>query len=118
MWPEILSGSRLSSLTVSTFPESELRIESNFIRPRGTIFSPHPINTHPAIHHVFVRIRGKKLKTRLTEATAGAPDAVQPATHDGNPDFDFDIGTWHTHSSRFMHPLSEPRSGATDARMP
>ncbi|HET9329378.1 MAG TPA: hypothetical protein VFO23_02545 [Steroidobacteraceae bacterium] len=33
---------------------------------------------------------------------AAAPDAGQ----DGSHDFDFDFGTWQTHSSRLMHPLS------------
>lgn len=28
------------------------------------------------------------------------------ADHDGSHDFDFDFGTWQTHSSRLMHPLS------------
>jgi hypothetical protein len=27
-------------------------------------------------------------------------------THDGSHDFDFDIGTWRTRSSRLMHPLT------------
>ena len=33
--------------------------------------------------------------------TAGAPTA-----HDGQQDFDFDIGTWKTHVSRLQHPLT------------
>ncbi len=29
-----------------------------------------------------------------------------PSVHDGQHDFDFDFGTWKTHSSRLLHPLS------------
>jgi hypothetical protein len=38
--------------------------------------------------------------------------AASPAatTHDGAHDFDFDLGAWHTHSCRLLHPLT----GATD----
>jgi len=32
--------------------------------------------------------------------------AAPVAGHDGSHDFDFDFGTWQTHSSRLMHPLS------------
>ena len=45
-----------------------------------------------------------------TPATAGAPSAA--AARDGAHDFDFDIGKWHTHSSRLMHPLSGARDWA------
>ncbi|HEV2677457.1 MAG TPA: hypothetical protein VGV37_23205 [Aliidongia sp.] len=40
-------------------------------------------------------------------AAAGPADA-KPASaeHDGQHDFDFDFGTWKTHSSRLMHPLT------------
>jgi hypothetical protein len=34
----------------------------------------------------------------------GGPDA--PTLHDGTHDFDFEIGTWKTHVSRLLHPLS------------
>jgi len=33
-----------------------------------------------------------------------------PSAHDGSHDFDFDFGTWQTHSSRRLHPLT----GSTD----
>ena len=29
-----------------------------------------------------------------------------PSVRDGQHDFDFDFGTWKTHSSRLLHPLS------------
>jgi hypothetical protein len=45
-----------------------------------------------------------------TSAVAGGPAAGQVAPHaapaDGQRDFDFEIGTWKTHVSRRLHPLS------------
>jgi hypothetical protein len=38
---------------------------------------------------------------------SGAPS--QTAAHDGSHDFDFDFGTWKTHSTRLLHPLSGSR---------
>ena len=38
-------------------------------------------------------------------ATDSAAQA-QTAAHDGSHDFDFDLGTWKTHSSRLLHPLT------------
>jgi hypothetical protein len=32
--------------------------------------------------------------------------AQQPPARDGQHDFDFEIGTWHTHLRRLVHPLS------------
>jgi len=37
-----------------------------------------------------------------TDSAAQAPTAA----HDGSHDFDFDLGTWKTHSSRLLHPLT------------
>ena len=34
------------------------------------------------------------------------PVAQRQTAHDGSHDFDFDFGTWKTHSSRLLHPLS------------
>ena len=40
-------------------------------------------------------------------STATDPVApVEAAVHDGSHDFDFDFGTWETHSSRLLHPLT------------
>lgn len=36
----------------------------------------------------------------------GLSGSEQDAAHDGQHDFDFDFGTWKTHSSRLLHPLS------------
>ncbi len=41
--------------------------------------------------------------TTSPQADAGATDA---ATGDRQHDFDFDLGTWKTHSSRLLHPLT------------
>ena len=44
-------------------------------------------------------------KQTATEGTPGAlPDT--DAAEDGAHDFDFDLGTWKTHSSRLLHPLT------------
>jgi len=39
-----------------------------------------------------------------TRAQAAAP--ATPTHHDGQHDFDFNIGTWHTHIKTLQHPLS------------
>lgn len=41
---------------------------------------------------------------RGTGSQSGGPAASTP--HDGQHDFDFEIGTWHTHLSRLVRPLS------------
>jgi len=42
-------------------------------------------------------------KTRLADA---APAPTVKSDHDGSHDFDFDFGSWKTHSSRLAHPLT------------
>jgi hypothetical protein len=44
----------------------------------------------------------------IMQAAAVAAPAEQP--HDGQHDFDFNLGTWHTHIKRLQHPLT----GSTD----
>lgn len=51
-----------------------------------------------------------ELTADLTKATKA--DLKPVANTDGSHDFDFDFGTWKTHSSRLMHPLT----GANDWR--
>jgi hypothetical protein len=48
----------------------------------------------------------------MANLTRQQPPADRPGAQnrDGNHDFDFDFGTWRTHSSRLMHPLT----GSTD----
>jgi hypothetical protein len=48
----------------------------------------------------------------LALARALAADPVQAKGRDGQHDFDFDFGTWKTHSSRLLHPLSGSRTWA------
>ena len=38
-------------------------------------------------------------------AMASTPGSA-PAAHDSQHDFDFEIGTWHTHLKRLLHPLT------------
>jgi hypothetical protein len=45
----------------------------------------------------------------LAPLASGATDSAassQTAAHDGSHDFDFDFGTWKTHSRRLLHPLT------------
>ena len=44
-------------------------------------------------------------KTKLADAVPAQQLAFK-SDHDGNHEFDFDIGNWKTHSKRLMHPLS------------
>lgn len=52
-----------------------------------------------------VRLRARCLLLgSLALLCAAAPPAAVP--RDGQHDFDFDLGTWKTHSSRLLHPLT------------
>jgi len=42
----------------------------------------------------------------LSPLAAQAADAPAPAVRDGQHDFDFDIGTWHTHITRVLDPFT------------
>ena len=42
----------------------------------------------------------------LAAPAVGQTTAQSPAPRDGAHDFDFDFGTWKTHSSRLLHPLT------------
>jgi hypothetical protein len=57
----------------------------------------------------------------FASAQAGAADSpatnqpgpsATPASRDGSHDFDFDIGTWKTHVSRLVHPLTGSQTWA------
>jgi hypothetical protein len=40
------------------------------------------------------------------DTTKSQPQPQQEAQHDGQHDFDFNLGTWHTHIKRLEHPLT------------
>jgi len=43
---------------------------------------------------------------QTTTASADAPSKPVSVARDGQHDFDWDFGTWKTHSSRLLHPLT------------
>ena len=51
------------------------------------------------------KVQFTAIKTKLADAVAPAQLAIK-TDHEGSHDFDFDFGTWKTHSSRLMHPLT------------
>jgi hypothetical protein len=46
-------------------------------------------------------------------AMAVASASAAPESRDGGRDFDFNLGTWHTHISRLLHPLTGSNSWVT-----
>jgi hypothetical protein len=54
---------------------------------------------------------GKTWEVELTadKTKAGPSDAPTVKNTDGSHEFDFDFGTWQTHTSRMLHPLSGSR---------
>jgi hypothetical protein len=46
------------------------------------------------------------LSLHLIAQSSSPSDAAQLQLRDGQHDFDFDFGTWRTHSSRLLHPLT------------
>src|SRR5580698_2091069 len=54
-------------------------------------------------------VSSMSIKTSILVLAVSLPAlAQQPSTaaHDGQHDFDFEIGSWKTHVSRLLHPLS------------
>jgi len=45
-------------------------------------------------------------KMAHSNSTAAGAGATRATLRDGQHDFDFDVGTWKTHSSRLLHPLT------------
>jgi hypothetical protein len=43
---------------------------------------------------------------RFVQVSSTASEASRPPERDGQHDFDFEIGTWKSHGSRLMHPLT------------
>lgn len=59
------------------------------------------------MRNAFERCRRSVLWSGLAVAVLAAPGRAQTAApRDGQHDFDFEIGTWHTHLSRLQNPLS------------
>ena len=42
----------------------------------------------------------------MISTASDPPPPLHAPVHDGSHDFDFDFGTWKTHSSRLLHPLT------------
>jgi len=47
-----------------------------------------------------------RLATSQSPPAAAGARTNHAAARDGQHDFDFDLGTWRTHSSRLLHPLT------------
>jgi hypothetical protein len=47
---------------------------------------------------------------RFVQVNSTASEASQPPERDGQHDFDFEIGTWKSHGSRLVHPLTGSKS--------
>ncbi len=52
------------------------------------------------------------ISSTLSAQSTPAPNQSSRTVRDGQHDFDFDIGTWKTHSSRLMHPLTGSKDWA------
>jgi hypothetical protein len=47
-----------------------------------------------------------EIQLEAYKTKAGATDAPVVTNTDGSHEYDFDLGTWHTHTTRMLHPLS------------
>ena len=64
-----------------------------------------PVWTHLLIAGLVVMLQ--PLQGRAQQGADAAAALQQPAVkHDGQHDFDFEIGTWKTHLRRLVHPLT------------
>lgn len=76
------------------------------------LLAPHIAPTMKALRNLRSCVLTCGLGWGLLPGAAGATDAGQlpaaplPAPRDGQHDFDFEIGTWKTHISRLVHPLT------------
>src|SRR3984885_9537857 len=59
------------------------------------------IARHSEIIHEY-----RNTPTGCTHSTAALADQQIAARRDGSHDFDFNLGTWHTHIRRLTHPLA------------
>jgi hypothetical protein len=60
--------------------------------------------THVLRHPLIYCLTGVVTAFLATQARAESPDAE--VARDGGHDFDFEIGTWNTHVSCLLHPLT------------
>ncbi len=60
---------------------------------------------------VLLPLRDLRSKVPTRPKDSAAPQA--PAARDGQHDFDFEIGTWKTHLSRLVHPLTGSNTWVT-----
>lgn len=63
----------------------------------------------PAVFICLLAMLLAALPALAQQQAPGSPIAAT-ALHDGQHDFDFEIGTWKTHLKRLVHPLSGSRS--------
>jgi hypothetical protein len=97
------------------FDQETFNDRSIFVRGVWSNFTP---DTH-TFEQSFSNDGGKTWETNfsgsLTRRTAPLPPPANPTTpeaqpastlRDGQHDFDFDFGTWKTHTSRLQHPLT------------
>jgi hypothetical protein len=73
-------------------------------RPRSSL--ARPTRAAGALLVAAAALAQGNASPRTAAPAATKPPASAPALHDGQHDFDFEIGAWKTHISRLLHPLT------------